>query len=307
MTLQTRLPLLAGLMLALAGCAASPSSCQLTPTVNVPVTFVGGLPTITAMVAGHELRFILDTGAESSTLTPQAVAKIDAQSGFFDGYGVGIGGRSLVGTSQPGDLRLDGLLVQGEQFKVVGLFKSMPARTEIDGLLGADILANYNLAFDFPHQRFQMFLRRTCPTAFPFKGDFADVPFRPSDYGSFSIPVTIDGHSVELLIDTGAHGTTLDQTTLAQAGVTGTVIGRAGTALGVGGKTTTLRHERFDSVTIGAEEADGAVLVVLSRSADDIPLSLLGEDYMRYHQVYISQDTGQVWLGLRIDPPTQDR
>jgi predicted aspartyl protease len=148
-----------------------------------------------------------------------------------------------------------------------------------------------------------MFLRGTCPATFPFKGEFADVPVHETNHGAFNIPVTIDNQQVDVELDTGSDATVFDQTSLDEAGVKATATGRTNTDVGIGGKTTVSRHERFDSFVIGGEEADGAVLEVISRPESDMPFSVIGEDYLRYHQVYVSEDTARVWLGLRIDTP----
>jgi predicted aspartyl protease len=287
----------------LQGCAAPPASCQLQTIVNVPVTFVEGEPTVMVTVSGHEFRFMIDTGAQNSVLTPEALGVLNAQARFVDGFAVGVGGRVSTGYTQPGDFKLDGLRVEDEQFFVNDLFEKAQAGTKIDGLLGDDILEHYNLAFDFPHNRFRMFLRGTCPATFPFKGQFADVPVHETNHGAFNIPVTIDNRPVDVELDTGAVPTVFDTTTLQQAGVRAQDVCKTSQLEGIGGKETVTYHERFASVTIGGEEADGAVLEVIDRAEADVPFSVLGEDYLRHHQVYISEDTAQVWLGLRIDTP----
>jgi len=308
MRFRCLLQVLAGLVLAtwLDGCT-SPESCRLETTVNVPVTFVDGVPTVLATVSGQRVRFMIDTGAAYTLLTPATVDRLKAKASRYNGYVVGIGGPVPYQETYAGDLKLDGLKVTGEDFVVVGLPQQAPNDTPIDGIIGVDILAHFNIALDFPHDRFLMFRRGSCASSFPFHGEFASEPLLASRLYAYVIPVKIDGHEIDAAVDTGAARTLFEQTRLTAAAIEGEEIGHPSRAAGIGGKTATVHHQLFASVVIGGEEADGAALLVADTPARLFPTSVLGEDYLRYHQVYISQDMEQIWLGTRIDPSADDK
>jgi predicted aspartyl protease len=283
----------------LQGCTMAPSTCQ-AASVDVPVTFVDGVPTIPVTVDGLKFRFMIDSGAYISTLTPRTVELLNSQSKSMPlgGVAVGVGGRVVEGSSQPGDFKIDALRVSHEIFSVAELSSSDAPATRIDGLLGADILSQNNFALDFPHNRFMMFPLGACPSEFPFHGQFVDVPYHSTDEAGFIISVAVDGHDIDAAIDTGAYRTAYDRFDLTRAGVQGTVFGESHKVEGFGAKTTFMQPERFDSMTIGAEEIDNDVVDVLAAQHDDDAISLLGEDYLRHHQVFVSRDTAKVWLGL---------
>ena len=76
MSLLTRLLLLSaiGVFASLAGCTGSgPTTCTLAKVADFPVTFTSGnLPTIVIKIDGHQERMVLDTGAASTFLMPEA-------------------------------------------------------------------------------------------------------------------------------------------------------------------------------------------------------------------------------------------
>lgn len=65
-------------LLALAGCAAAPASCQFQDAGDLPVTYLrSGTPVVTIMLDGHPERMIVDTGSNISLITSQTYAALE--------------------------------------------------------------------------------------------------------------------------------------------------------------------------------------------------------------------------------------
>ena len=84
------------ILVAVGGCAADQSvGCDATKAVQVPLQPIGQVFTAPVNVNGHELRLLLDTGANQTMLTASAVQRWGIpQSGRTYGIVIGTAGGS---------------------------------------------------------------------------------------------------------------------------------------------------------------------------------------------------------------------
>jgi predicted aspartyl protease len=294
------LPGALGLAVGLQGCAQAPANCHLTQVVSEPVLFVDGLPTIEITMSGHKLRMMVDTGSGTSILTRAAMAALHAQPtiGGEDLYGVG--GELLAPTSFAGDMQIDGLKVADALFVIQPtIVPRRPGEPAIDGVIGSDVFRHYNIALDFPHDQIRLYLHTGCVAAFPFTGSFSAEPIDPYAQQHIIVPITVDNQTLHAVIDTGADETLLTQDALEEAGIPVQHVAELKDFTGLGPRKAKVALGKFDSVTIGAEEFDGTLIPVTSTPG--FFQALIGEDYLRDRQVFISTETNTAFLGLRTD------
>jgi predicted aspartyl protease len=82
----------------------------------------------------------------------------------------------------------------------------------VDGLLGPDLLANFDLDFDFAGGKVNLFSKEHCPGRVGYWTTEKLKPItilRDDDQVHIAIHVTLDGEDVKALIDTGASLSTL--------------------------------------------------------------------------------------------------
>ena len=184
---------------------------------------------LVAMVNGHKATFMVDTGAARSLL----------DAGFARTFGVKplgedspYGARTDVnGTSAQigfinhltaGEMDFGGgpIVINGEYGKERA--SSFYHRDEIAGVLGADILTRYKAVINC-RQRVIFFklndsgrlqLARFCASQ-----HFARVPLREEVTRSFTVPASLRGHPIRLIVDTGAPLTLLDQDLVKSLGI----------------------------------------------------------------------------------------
>jgi predicted aspartyl protease len=81
---------------------------------------------------------------------------------------------------------------------------------ESDGLLGPDIMSNYDVDFDFARSRMIFFDPYPCKGwAVYWTRNYGEVPIRVSDDYNIFVEVTIDGKTLDAILDTGADKSTL--------------------------------------------------------------------------------------------------
>jgi predicted aspartyl protease len=78
-------------------------------------------------------------------------------------------------------------------------------RGKADGLLGPDVLGNFDVDLDFQHSEVHLFDQNHCPGKIPYWAPmYASTPFVLDDNGHILVDMTLDGKPVTVGVDTGA-------------------------------------------------------------------------------------------------------
>lgn len=183
----------------------------------------GDVPIAPVTLAGQQKRMIVDTGAAVSLMFRPAVRQLGLQTGVSSTGVITLDG--TISTSVAGtELVLGRLRAPNFRFIV-----SAPPRggatgttllpgddVEIPddqpvGLLGAEILQNYDADFDFPGGKLNLIDPDHCKGKVVYwqaKG-LAIIPFRMDKAFHITFPVTVDGRKMTAMLDTGASETTM--------------------------------------------------------------------------------------------------
>jgi len=180
----------------------------------VPPTFAGGVELklaesehgtvfVPVVVDGRPLRFVLDTGASISAVTP-AVA---------DALGLVPDGRTLInGTidallSRVTTLSVGSIDHRDVRIAIVNLPEEKRIDERFDGVLGLDILAQHDVAIDFPHHRFVFYPPRQLANSDDVS-DMIRVDFTQSPKGLVEVDVAFDERGpIPAYLDLGAQRT----------------------------------------------------------------------------------------------------
>jgi predicted aspartyl protease len=295
---------LAAVLLAL---AATPAfGCTVARRAVLPVRFQAGHPLVSAMLDGHLTSFILDTGAQRSLLTPEAVRRLDLKLDPWVGTTVvGIGGTERHRNARVASLTLGGLALRqntplrGLSLSVGTIPKSQMGGVPVDGILGRDVLAAFDLSLDLGHRRITLYRVRACSGRFlPWERPYAAVPALPGYRTALAIPVRADGRVLRALIDTGSTGIFLSGAGMARLGLTPAALARepTGQATGIGPRTVPVRVYRLGWLAVGASIARNVPVVVAPVILTPTLDLLLGMDWLTAHLVWLSYATGQVFV-----------
>ncbi len=291
-------------LLALAGCAAAPASCQFQDAGDLPVTYLrSGTPVVTIMLDGHPERMIVDTGSNISLITSQTYAALEGPNPVnVHVVGSGAGGTFGMDMIVSENMSVGAAQVREKDFYVNDFgVPSHNGKPLADGLIGNDLLRSFDIGFDLPDNRISLFIPQSCTSGAPWPGDYAVTPFSLAQNHSPAIPYVINNQSLSAVIDSGAYSTFIMQKALTRAGISPQAIysGPLPTTRGMENQIVQQKLEQFNSVTIGAETFSNTWLhVALNSPAAEWADAFLGEDYLAHHLLFIAYSTNTAYLGL---------
>ena len=301
--------LLLALAAVLACHVAARAACDVRERAQVPFTLTAGHLVVPLTVNGTVANVVLDTGAERSLVTPDAVQRLGLALDQWVGTEMrGVGGVEEHQNADPRSLTLGGVALQRHTIThdtslTVGALPQMGGGAPIDGLLGRDFLSVFDLEFDMAADRLTLYAVAGCSGRFlPWTLPYASVPAVTPMTHALVIPIAIDGMRLTALLDTGASASMLTLPGMIRLGLTQrSLAGDPGSAVrGVGRQATPMRRHRFASLQIGGETQSDPVLWVAPVRVAPIVDALLGADWLAMQRrVWISFATSQVFFATQ--------
>ena len=304
---QIRLALVVAASVALGpqGAAAQPSPSFVTPTrcavtrrATVPL-LPRGLVMVNASINGGAATLVLDTGAERSIITSEAAARLKVTGRYdFDRTISGIG-RSIAS----GDARLESLMLGGFNLPypriLVGPVRlGSHAGLQPDGLLGADLLGDFDVEVDLPHNRLSLYDRSACPTLRPpWPGAYVTIESTRGLGRHPFFPIQVDGRTLTATLDSGATRTVVGAQAAARVGVSAAALAADPSAktAGAGGEQVPVSLHRFRQFSVAGDALGFPVLVAGIALPPDID-AILGLDYLASRRVYLSYGSRRIFV-----------
>jgi predicted aspartyl protease len=163
-------------------------------------------------IAGAAKLMLLDSGSAQTLITPQAAAELGLKlrRSHIRLYSV-TGSYSEVMTTA--SIAIGALKGGNFDFQIspANMFDSDPA---VAGILGADILSQFDISLDFPKRKLDIISQKHCDGRVVYwpERPLAIVPFERLRSGHIVLPVTLDGKTIKAIFDTGASSSTLNRT-----------------------------------------------------------------------------------------------
>jgi predicted aspartyl protease len=282
------------------------AACELRERAEVPFTSTGGHLLVPLTVNGAGATFVLDTGAERSMVTPDAVQRLGIALDQWVGTTMrGVGGVVAHQNADPRSLALGGAELQRHTIThdtslTVGPLPQMGPGAPTDGLLGRDFLSVFDLQLDMVAQRLTLYEVPGCSGRFlPWTSPYASVAAETPMTHALIVPIILDSHRLTALLDTGASASMITLPGMIRLGLTQESLAgdQAAATRGVGRQTPEMRRHRFASLQIGGVTQRDPVLWVASVRVTPIVDALLGADWLAMQQrVWISFATSQVFF-----------
>ena len=226
----------------------------------LPYARRANVPTVKARVEGREVIALIDTGAQYSVIDRRLVDTLPPQRrSLFDMpmIAYGVGGGSQMGRGTTVEVQLPGLDIRKLRAAILDLGPlASDAGLNTPLILGRDVLEHLVLALE-PDRRHVRLISRE---AFVRPPDLAPAAVRASG-GGLVAEVTVEGATVDAIVDTGASSLlALDQTTAEAVGLldgraqtegTSLVLGGAMRAAVVEARTVTFAGHLYRSVQVG--------------------------------------------------------
>ena len=281
------------------------AKCEIGQLLTLPVTMVGLRPLVMATVDGKEARFVADSGAFFSSISPGSAAELGLRlSAAPPGLHVrGIGGEADVRVATVKQLSLGGHVFERIQFLVGG------GEVGGAGLIGQNILGFADTEYDLAGGTIRLMKSHDCDhadmaywAAGKPTSELSIVP--PSEAGNHTKgTVTLDGAKIEAAFDTGADTTILTTAAAARAGVRPDSPGvrPGGYSRGLGRKLIRTYIGTFSSLTIGDEQIKKISLRFGDVSDGGFDM-LIGADFFLSHRVYVDNHKHRLFFTYNGGP-----
>ncbi|MGB3846662.1 MAG: aspartyl protease family protein [Sphingopyxis sp.] len=290
--------------------AAEPTAVTTPVAAGEPLEILPtGHPVVLVSIDGSApKRFVIDTAASSTTIMPKLRAAMPGLvAKLSDDPLDGAAGRSEVETAVVKEVR-----VAGHAFPSPELMLLPPGPTDhlgIDGILGADIIADFAVELDMPGRRWRMTPR---VEAAMLDGMTASVPFTLDDMRAPRLNIRLNGVEVPAVLDTGARGTIINWAAARAIGLSpdSPELAKASDIKGATNHAMPSVEAPIAALTIGAAKVEGRKVRIADLSVFKVlgftpeqPAVILGIDMFADRRFVIDHPG----LRLHISPPAAPR
>ena len=301
-----RAALLALAMAIPAACAdgdagGTPGQCKLTQVASYTLHKQQSLVFVPVSIQGTTVLALLDTGAERSVVSAGIVTKLGLLSDPRHGSLVsGVGGEGIgQNDALVSHFEFAGHDPEIGHYAVVSIPIDTGPELSFGGILGGDILSDFDLDLDVAHGRLTVYEVHKCGGQFlPWTDPYSAIPMHLSwNSGRPIVPVIVDGVRIDAILDTGAASSVIDSDAAERLGVTTAVLAREPSARGFGAAGVDFKRtlHRFNMLQVADEQFPSPYLAVLDRSLREADM-LLGQDFLRSRRVWISYRTRQLFV-----------
>jgi predicted aspartyl protease len=295
-------------------------TCKIEKNVEYPLVYANGVPALYAWAEQrypkkmrHILKMGIDTGASTSVSPQMASGMQAAQDPYRRTRAIGTTGTILVENVQLRNFEFARKLYSTLSVPKIPLPPplpsasiSSPASGPLDGLIGGDLLSEYDIDLDLAGKSITFYNVRGCAHITPpWTEPYTSVAINVTSRHSIVLPVEVDGHKLAALLDTGATGYAITRRGALKSGATEVMLRADPTqeASGIGG-IKKLPFHKFKTLAIGGETIPETALPVMDAELPDGDV-LIGQPYLILRRVWISYSTRMLFIRAANTPSAQ--
>jgi hypothetical protein len=272
--------------------------CRLQVQAALPLGFASGLATIETKIDGVSETFGLDTGA-ITLVTPEAVKSLRLPRDWRRTRTVGTTAVMIANNYIVEDFEFAGRHYRGKSVPAVALHDDKKGGAPPMGLIGTDILAGFDLDFDYPNRKLTVYKASGCKMAMP--PDFtaaSSISFKFNGQRGPVFPADLDGKKLRVILDTGASALAITRAAAIRLNVTDLTINTdlAVNATGAGDVTKRQPFHQFTSLSFGSETIPEPLFSIV-----DAPITtgdiLLGQKFLFSRRFFLSNSTRTLFFG----------
>ena len=288
------------------------AACTLAKIAELPVDMAGTRPLVAAKINGVEVKFLADSGAAYSMITPAAAAQLNLKR--HSAFGItlrGVGGDVTPSAATVDKLTLAGADIPRVEFLVGG---GEPGAGAV-GLFGQNVLGLADAQYDLANGVIRLIQPIDCgggalaywAGSTPFSAIDIHPPANEPTLARLTSVATgvafVDGRKIRVLFDTGASVSTLSLKAAADIGITptGAGVSSAGLSGGIGRHMVSSWIAPIASFKVGDEEIKNTKLMIGSLGLDDVDM-LLGADFFLSHRVYVANRQHRLYFTYNGGP-----
>jgi hypothetical protein len=186
--------------------AAAGVDCRLDQVSAMPLLSLGAHYAVMAEIEDVTRPIVVDTGAETTVLKASVAKELGLKEDpRHANRSVGIG--QTTGDSHlnviPSRLAFGALVLRDRSTTVATMDDGEAPEKDSIGLLGDDILSQFDVEFDFPGHKLTLYREDGCYTTFlPWTGVFSTIPFDHRG-AKVTIDVLLNSERTRAIVDTG--------------------------------------------------------------------------------------------------------
>ncbi|WP_018980511.1 retroviral-like aspartic protease family protein [Saccharibacter floricola] len=299
-TRHTAAALLYSALMVFSTAQAAPS-CRMEQAATLPLSDADHTVSSPAHIDGHPVSLMVDTGSEGSLLTPEALVRFHLHTDP-DHHTAILGPDAhphlvpnvLVQQLALGNVHREAITVP------MGALPPFPTvQPPLLGLIGMDLLGQYDLELDLAHHRMALWTVQVgstlCQHPPLWSHLWLNLPAQRY-HGRFLVPFTLDNHPGLALIDSGSRSTVVSTYFAHQLGITDAQLAHdpGGEIAGLGLKEHSYHWHQFHLLRIGTEDWTTPTLTVAP--VHDHADILLGAEWFQTHRLWLSAATGHVFV-----------
>ncbi len=281
------------------------AACELIKVTEAPLFALGAHYAISVTLNEATRPIIVDTGAETTTLTSRVVdefkLKADPLAKATASFGIGQTQAVVHQNAVASVFGFGGLVYRDRSTVVSDMDFGKTPESQVIGLLGDDILSNFDVEFDFPSGKLTFYHTFQCYASFaPWKGDFVMAPFDHHE-AKIVLDIILNQERTRMIVDTGNNMSFISRRSSALWDVGD---GELGETRGVstsplnGGTSSPIKTYTFETVELGGKTYHQMKMNVVD--ADLLVGSAnLGLDYWRTRKVWISYSRNWMFIADR--------
>jgi len=283
------------------------ADCSIGRELELPVTMQGLRPVVTVQINGRDARFVADSGAFFSSISPGSAAeyglRLEPAPPGFSWRGIGGSVNPSIATVK--ELSLSGVKLQNMQFLVGG--------SEVGGqvgLLGQNVLGIADVEYDLAHGAIRLMKTKGCARdanlAYWSTGKNVselEIESKADAHSHTRGTVILNGAKIRAVFDTGSPTTILTTSAAARAGIKPDSPGvqPAGYSSGLGRQTIRTWTGPFQSLKIGDNEEIQKIRLRFGDIGDDFDM-LIGADFFLSHRVYVANGVQKMFFTYNGGP-----
>lgn len=249
-------------------------------------------------------RFVIDTAASTTTIAPRLRAEMPNLAAKKAATPLnGASGAVDVELAPVRRIETAGLLFENKELLL--LPPGPVDNLGVDGILGADLIADYAVEMNLPARKWRM-AKQADPSM--LAGYAAQLPFTLDAQRAPRLTIKVNGIEVPAVLDTGARGTILNWAAARSIGITPEDPGllKGSDVKGASSHGTASYKVKLRDIAIGDEILPGREVRIADLSVFDVlgykkgePAIILGIDFFADRRILIDHPA----LRLHISPP----
>ncbi len=242
-------------ILALVGCSSG-GVCRMGRATDLPLQMMRHHLVSPVEINGAPAAMILDTGSFGTVLTSEAVTRLHLPTPDLTmAEARGIGGSRSLSVLQTAQFKLGNLHGRDLHFAVFDSPEVLDTR-QVDGLLGMDILSQFDIDLDLPEHKVILYspLGDCSHPGAALEQPLYELPMEQRvDERSVVVDVSIAGKSLRALLDSGSDSSVIYRSAARRLGLDDAALAsdRQGSMQGIGSHAVQYRRHVIEPLTIG--------------------------------------------------------